>query len=245
MALGTWTFKDTTAAFNVTISSGTNRIGVLFVDLEYTTAPTSVTATVGGVSMTSAGTAQGSTTGLGTEGICYAFYILDANFPATGTQSVNIAITGGTGIYVYQAWAQHDERNQVAPKFATKGNSAAQTTLTIGGLSYMNDSYGLASGCNTTPSQTHTVGGSWTERWDAPNLAGDMRGYGADIVYSGTGTDSVVFTSNLAGRLGGTFLILDPYSTDTPSRVTTAIFGGSRMIVGPNSSNGSRITITR
>ncbi len=245
MALGTWTFKDTATAFNVTIGTGTNRIGVLFVDLEYATAPTSVTATVGGVSMISAGTAEGSTTGLGTEGICYAFYILDASFPAVGTRSVAITITGGTGIYVYQAWAQHDGRNQVAPKFATKGNSSAQTTLTIGGLTYLNNSYGLASGCNTSPSQTHTVGGSWTERWDAQNLAGDMRGYGADIVYSGTGTDSVVFTSNLAGRLGGTFLILDPYITDAQYRVTTAISGGSRMVVSPNSFNGSRITITR
>lgn len=213
MALGTWTTHNANSNFNVTIPSGTDRAATLLVGLEFdTTPPTSVTATVGGVSMTSAGTAQPSTVASGGyDCIVYAFYLLDAAFPATGTQAVAVTITGGTSVQGHRrAFNVSDALTQSAPQHASVGNASASTTLAMGPLNTENGSLGMAAVQNTVSGTTFTVGGAWTERWDAADAAGDASQAGADVAHSASGTDTVTFTASASARLAGAFLVWSP-----------------------------------
>lgn len=98
MTEGTYTTNSSDAAFNYTVPADTNdRIGFYFYSiggLQGTTLPTSVAATIGGNALTSLGAPVSD---IGTRGVAiYGFYILDADMPAPGAQSVVVTVAGGS-----------------------------------------------------------------------------------------------------------------------------------------------------
>jgi hypothetical protein len=200
MALGTWTTGFASGA-NVTVPSGTGRIAVVTFTFTFTTAPTSIACTLGGVSMT------GLTPIVSGASAIYAWYLLDADLPATGSRAVVTTITGGSGLAAgYRAYSCADARQQTAPTMAGVANGSTGTTVTGGPLTVAADDYGYAisgaSGSAGSWTQSSAIGATYTERWDDAAT----RSGGSDTIYASGGTETVTLTHSVSATLCGALI---------------------------------------
>jgi hypothetical protein len=201
MALGTWTTGFASGS-NVTVPSGTGRIAVVVFTLNFTTAPTSIACTLGGVSMTALTPIVSATSAI------YAWYLLDAALPATGSRAVVTTITGGSGLASgWRAYSCADARDQVAPAMAGVANGSNQATVTGGPLTVAADDYGYAVSVGDASlgswTQSSAIGATYTERWDDSA----SRSGGSDTTYASGGTETVTFTNTVStNRLCGALI---------------------------------------
>lgn len=219
MAVSVGTFTVSSAvSYSYTVPSGTNRYGVLLVQEEYATAPTSITATIGGNSLTAV---SGSPFPASAASGLWAFYILDANLPATGAQTVAITVTGGSGLQGrMSAMVIHSGAIQSAPTVTSTINQAGVATISIGPFNYTDGSMAQAGIMTGAGNQTSTESAGWTEAYDQADTFGDTAGAGATRVYSGSGSDTVVFTASTGySNVSGVVLVIDAAGGGAPENV--------------------------
>lgn len=204
---GTWQ-TSTTDTVGIVIPDEPNRV----VDAAFTievrgSAPTSITATCGGVPMLEVtGSPSQSPNGVAR---VHRFYLLDADLPAVGDQNVVFAFTGGSDYSWTSAAAVHSNVDQVAPVYAEGANDITDT-LTIpdaGTWAYADGDLATAVVAGGDGSVTFAWPSPWDEQWDMLDGTGDAVSTGGTRSYYGSGTDSVIVTATAAQRVAGSVLI--------------------------------------
>ena len=167
-----------------TLIAGSNRIVVVYLGVEHNGASVSG-VTYGGRTMTLATSKEVSS--LGTYMLCQIWYILEANLPANGAQTVAVTMTGSnTGLEMDARCAEYTGAKQSAPE-ATNGASQLTGPTITNTISPSTNSWVLSvSGSGNT--------GTWTEQSPQTQLS----------QYSG-GTSSYSF-AELQGANGQTSL---------------------------------------
>lgn len=156
---------------SITVPAGSSRMGIVFVTYECTTAPTSISGTLGGTSLTSLGKIESSA---GVEG-CTAFLANEATLTTigTGAKSFTASFTGGSGLQGLQTqWLFFSGRSQSAP-VATTGNGttppATASATAVGSNADITASAGLNNAGTTTP------GSGWTSVYNSADGGGDAQ----------------------------------------------------------------------
>lgn len=187
------------ATVTVPASSGANaRIGIFCVPFECTTAPTSITATLNGISLTLVNSTVSST---GVEGV-YVFYANEATLVSIGTGSQVFAstVTGGTGLQGFQKmWAFFDGRSQSAPTSAVFNNTGTPITGSVTAAGTGADIVG-AVGLNNAG--VTTAGTGYTSVYIAADGGGDAQAgleYQANVA---AGSTTVAFGNTASPQWG-------------------------------------------
>lgn len=213
---GATTTHDNNASpnFNVTIPSGNNRVALYTLALEYTSGgpPTSVTVTVGGVSMVALGSVVTHDDAVGVAAL-YTFYLLNASFPGTGTQSVAPTVTGGTGVQGRaQTFRVLSDAKQAAPTRYTASGDVQNIILPSSGTAAIQrGGYALAA-TSANGVNAFTPSSGWTEDFDFQDSAGDDRTAGAYLESDRDQFTTVTLsraTSNI--RQAAALIVIDPY----------------------------------
>lgn len=157
---------------NFTVISAASRVGIASLGLEFDTAPSSVTATLGGQALTPAGD---STSGGGTQTANYGFFITEAMFTAmgNGSKSLVFSVTGGVGVQgAVSKFSHFSGRSQDLPT-QTEGGATSGT-----GSSILAEA--LANGADIIGDITHNVAAGPTTEGSGFTLIADVAGSGSD-----------------------------------------------------------------
>jgi hypothetical protein len=185
-----------TLSFSHTLVSGANRlVAVSFGSENSGTIVTGVS--YGGQSMTLA--ISGVTGSSGTRFLCEIWYILEANLPATGSQLVEITLSGSTtGLYNYGFVSEYVGASQGAPEAIAEYNQTSGATIT-NTMSPSNNAW-VISGVGSGNSGSFTHGQSQTEILDA--TAGGTMTFAVAELRGGNGESSLSSTfSGTVNRL--------------------------------------------
>lgn len=217
---------------DISVPSGSDRAFTLFYSAEYSTAPTTVTATLGGNSLTAATGSPATVQPGGTGNAVWAFYLLEANFPANGTQALVVSVTGGADLQgTLVGWTFLGGASQSAPSYSEL-NESGGTDMSIGSFSVTSGGAAVAALTEGGSGATYTESANWVEVWDTDAAGGDAYGAGAYRLYVADGSDTVVFTrgSGSAGRACGSAMIFAAAGGGGPTSPPSGILlrGGGR-----------------
>jgi hypothetical protein len=179
--MATWDSGNGAAASSgtaVTVPSGTNRLGLFALSFEYDSAPTSVTATLGGEALTALDSGV-STAGGGTEQVVYAFYADEALLTTigTGSKTLSFSVTGGSGHQGFSSlWEFIVDAAQSAPASADAGSSSNTDTPTVTINPAAASAVAVAFVGHNAAAATATAGSGYTIDYDAGSSGGDARG---------------------------------------------------------------------
>lgn len=159
------------SSVSITVPAGSNRQGVFFVTYECTTAPSSISATLGGTALAFQNKTESSA---GVEG-CAAFLANEATLTTigTGAKTFTASFTGGTGLQGIQTeWGFFTGRSQSAPVVSVNNGTSPPATASataIGSNADIVASAGLNNAGTTTP------GSGWTSIYNAVDGGGDAQ----------------------------------------------------------------------
>lgn len=242
ITLGTFTTYTALTGGSYTVPAGTNRKAILSVGFSCNNGatPSSVTATLGGVSFTAVTGSPVTTDGLGGGNAQnnYSFFMDDASLPATGSQSLVVTITGGTGVEGYRiALAIHSGCAQGQPTYAevartTEGSGTDSVVVPVspGTFAVAEGSVAVLSVMDDRL-PTYSGGTGYTQRY---NFVGDLAAttaYGTSKAFTGVSTGNAVATKDIASWWAGAVVVLDPATSgptiNTQPQAQTAILAGS------------------
>lgn len=211
-SIGTTFTQTGSGDLTATIPAGTGRIGIYKLTFIYTTvSPPTFAPTCGGNAMTIVtGSPATRDVGGGSSLAIYTYYILDANFPGTGAQTIARVTTGGAGL---TGWHQSfttliECPTQAAPTMVSN-TAASGTTLRLPSASTtaIPANTGGIAFRSSTPGITSTVAGdvgTWTEVYDENGSGGgDTTNAGATMTNTTALNEFVTFTmSGSANHVG-------------------------------------------
>jgi hypothetical protein len=193
---------------NTTVPAGTNRVAVVFGGLESNAGarPTAASCTLGGKAMTSLNSGTPSVDGADRRSV-YAFILLEADFPADGTQTVTVTYTGGTANQGWETTVHYlgGANQSVTPLGVATACAiaAAYLTVTLGPFTISSDAMAVANVIAETSGRTWSESANWTEESEG-NGAGSDTSYAAAYRIYTTGTsDTLVFTVSSAAHQAG------------------------------------------
>ena len=167
----------TADAATPTVPGGSNRIGLFSLSFEFTAAPTSVTATLDGETLTPIASSASGDSG-GFEQAEYTFYADEALLATigTGAKALVFSITGGAGHQGFSSKSQFIvDAAQSAPVGttggATGGGTASATVNPAGANAVV-----VAFVSSNNAGGTSTAGSGYTLDYDAASAGGDGRG---------------------------------------------------------------------
>lgn len=159
-----------------TIVSGSNRRGVAVLSTEYNSAGT-VTASMGGVSLTLVATAV-SAAGGGTEQAVYVFDITEADFATmgNGSKTLTFSVVGGSYQGHHSLFSHWSDAGADALSVATAGSTVSSTSATVN-VSPAAGSAAVVGLCaHNNAATSSTAGSGYTLFYDAGDGGGDSRG---------------------------------------------------------------------
>jgi riboflavin synthase alpha subunit len=210
----------------ITVPSGTNRKCIVFVGGEENEANPSVdTVTLGGNSLTKI--AELSDGSASFHNYISAFYLNDANFPSSGTQTLSMSFSGvdpTDNHWDYFAWVIYffddaDQGSITSSEYDTQfGSSTASITFSPG-VSVSNGDYVCLSG-NVSSGATFTCSG-YTEDVDASMGGAAYYAYSKAITSSGTETPTPTANASETRFTGFMVNVLDYSAGGTNVSATT------------------------
>lgn len=226
--LGTFTTYTVLTGVNYTVPSGTNRKAELRVGITCDNGglPSSVTATLGGVSFTTVTGSPVTTDGLGggLATVLYTLYMDDASMPATGSQALVVTITGGTTIEAQRvALAIHADCAQGQPTYAAharhSGEDAGTDTIIVpstGTFAVQEGSIAVLCVANER-SETFSGGTGFTERYQFFGPSAGTVMYGTSKAFTGVSTGVAYASHDANSWWSAAVVVLDPVATSGPT----------------------------
>jgi hypothetical protein len=215
--------------FNVTVVAGSNRRARIKVSLLCSTAPTSVTATLGGNATSVIGSVID--TSAGSKVHSTLIDVKESQMPASGTRAIAFTITGGAGIvgrHVEYIDATDADQTDVDANHAISASIDSNVSLGFGPINVLADGAAVAFASQNNQLSYSISGAGWTLRTnETDGDSFDSQSGSATKTIAGAGTESVTFTCASATNQAGWITTFDPVGAGGGGGVSP-MFRGSR-----------------